>query len=183
MALAMFSTAMRMAPSAISSGARRRRFARQLREGRAHGIGVERLIVPGPKIAGKYAAIELADHDVGVGHGQRAAAAVALGPRVGAGALRPDAKARAVVGEDRAAARRHRMHAQHRHREAHARDLRLEGALVVAGKVRDVRRRAAHVEADDAVEAGALRRLGHADHAAGGAGEDRVAAAEHRAPT
>ena len=153
MALAMFSTAMRMAPSAISSGVRpsptwaassakprarlQRRVAGRCRARRSPG----------------RAGVELAHHDVGIGHGERAAAAVALGPRIGAGALGADAEARAVVGDDRAAAGRDRMHAQHRHGEAHARDLRLERALVVAGEVRDVGRRAAHVEADDAVEA------------------------------
>ena len=45
MALAMFSTAMRMKPSAISSGARPSPTSRgELGEGGAHRLGVERLI-------------------------------------------------------------------------------------------------------------------------------------------
>ena len=50
----------------------------------------------GPNTFGKYAGLDPAEHHVGVGHRQRPAAAVAGRPRVGAGALRPDAQARAV---------------------------------------------------------------------------------------
>ena len=151
---------------------------RQLLEGRAHGVRVERLVAVGPEDRRKVRRVELAQHDVGIGHGERAAAAVAPRPRIGAGALRTDAEARAVVGDDRAATGRDRMHAQHRHREAHARDLRLERTLVGAGEMRDVGRRTAHVEADDAGKARALCRLRHADDAARGARKDRIAPAE-----
>ena len=151
---------------------------RELGEGAAHRFGIERLVVRRPEDPREKPRVELAEHDIGVGDGERPAAAVALGTRIGAGARRADAEACAVVSDDRAAARRHRMHAQHRHGEAHAGDLRLEGALVLAGEMRDVGRRAAHVEADDAVEAGALARLRHADDTAGGTRQDRVAAAE-----
>jgi len=63
-------------------------------------------------------------------------------------------------------------------RNPHARDLGLEGALVFAVVVRYVGRGAAHVEADEIFKAGLAAGLGHADHAAGGAGQDRVLAAE-----
>ena len=57
-------------------------------------------------------------------------------------------------------------------------DLRLERALELAGEVRDVGGRAAHVEADDAVESCPLRGAHDADDAARGAREDRVLALE-----
>ena len=60
----------------------------ELREGRAHGVRVERLVAIGPEDRGEVRRVELAQHDVGVGHGKRAAAAVAPRPRIGAGALR-----------------------------------------------------------------------------------------------
>lgn len=57
-------------------------------------------------------------------------------------------------------------------------DLRGEDTFVLAREVRDVGGGAAHVEADDPVEAGELRHAGHADDAAGRAGQDGVLAAE-----
>jgi hypothetical protein len=56
---------------------------------------------------------------------------------------------------------------------------RLEGALVVAVAMGDIGRGAAHVEADDLVEARKPCRLDHADDAAGRAGQDRILALEH----
>ena len=80
--------------------------------------------------------------------------------------------------QDRAAAGRDRVDQHHRRAHAHARDLGLERALVFAVVVRHVGRGAAHVEADQAREAGLAPGLRHADHAAGRAGEDRVLALE-----
>ena len=57
-------------------------------------------------------------------------------------------------------------------------DFGLEGALVFAVEMGDVGRRAAHVEADHAVKAGAAPGLRHRDDAAGRAGQDRVLAGE-----
>ena len=57
-------------------------------EFRAHDIGIERLVAVGPKIAGKCARLDLADADIGVGHRQRTAAAVAGRSRIGAGGIR-----------------------------------------------------------------------------------------------
>ena len=70
------------------------------------------------------------------------------------------------------------MDAHHRRADAHAGDLGVEGALIVAVIMGDVGRGAAHVEADDLLEAGELRRLDHADHPAGRAGQDRILALE-----
>jgi hypothetical protein len=80
--------------------------------------------------------------------------------------------------QNRAAAGRNRMDEHHRRPHPHARDLGLEGAFVFAIKVRHVGRGAAHVEADQILEAGFTAGLGHADHAAGRAGQDRVLALE-----
>ena len=80
--------------------------------------------------------------------------------------------------QDRAAAGRDRVDQHHRRAHAHARDLGLEGALVFAVVMRHVGRGAAHVEADQMLEASLAAGLGHADHAAGGAGQDRVLALE-----
>ena len=97
---------------------------------------------------------QLADHQVGVGDRERAAAAVAGGAGIGAGTLGPDAEALAVEGDDRAAAGGHGVDLHHRRAHPHARDLGVEGALEGAGIVGDVGRGAAHVEADDPLEAG-----------------------------
>ena len=70
------------------------------------------------------------------------------------------------------------MDLHHRRAHAHARDLRLEGALELAVEMRDVGRSAAHVEADDALEAGADAGARHRHHAARGARQDRVLAGE-----
>ena len=73
--------------------------------------------------------------------------------------------------QDRAATRRDGVDQHHRRLHAHARDFRLEGALVFAVIMRDIGGGAAHVEADHLAEPGGSSRLGETDHAAGGAGE------------
>ncbi len=80
--------------------------------------------------------------------------------------------------QDRAAARRHRVDQHHRCAHAHAGDLRLIGAFELAVEMRDVGRGAAHVEADDLVEARLPRGFHRADDAARRAGEDAVLALE-----
>ena len=123
---------------------------------------------------------DLAEHDVAVGDGERAAAAVAGRARHGAGAVRADAEAAAVKAADRAAAGRDGVDLEHRRAHPHAGDGALAGPLVGAGEMRDVGRGAAHVEADDMVEAGLRGGARHADDAARRAGEDRVLAAKGR---
>jgi hypothetical protein len=68
--------------------------------------------------------------------------------------------------------------AHHRRAHAHAGHLGLELALELAGVVAHVGGGAAHVEADHALHAGQFGRPGHADDAAGRAGQDRVLALE-----
>ncbi len=147
-------------------------------EAGTHGGIVERLVALLAEDVREVFRQQLADHEVGVGHRQRAALAIAGGPRPGPGGLRTDLVAALLVAEDRAAAGGDRVDPHHRRAHAHARDLGLEGALVFAVIVRHVGGGAAHVEADDLAEAGLPRRLDGGDHAAGRPGEDRVLALE-----
>src|SRR5690606_10457120 len=100
------------------------------------------------------------------------------GAGVGARAFGADEQARAVPAADRAAARRHRVDAQHRGADARARDDRLVIAFEAPGIMADVGRGAAHVEADEARLAQGRGAADHADDAARRAREDRVAAVE-----
>src|SRR5215470_530269 len=118
----MFSTAILMKPSAISS--RARDFVGELGKGFAHRLVVERLLLRRPENPWKELRHELADHHIGVGDGERPAAAVALRTWIGAGRVRSYAEARAVVMQDRAAAGRDRVNEHHRGAHAHARDFR-----------------------------------------------------------
>ncbi len=153
-------------------------FLRERCEAFAHRLAVERLVLLRAENLREEIGDEFAGHHIGVGHRERAAAAIAGRARIGARAVGTDAKARAVEMQDRAAAGRDRVNAHHRRAHAHARDLGLEGALIFAVKVRDIGRGAAHVEADDAREARFARGLRHRHHAAGGSGQDRVLALE-----
>ena len=164
----------------LAGGARN--LLRERRELVAHDRRVEGFIGTRAEHAREVVGLDAAEHHVRIGDGQRTAAPVARRPGIGAGRVRADAQARAVEVQDRTTARGDRVNAHHRRAHAHAGDLRLELALAVghvaAGEVRDVRRGAAHVEADDAVEAGAQARTHHADDAAGGPGQNRVLALE-----
>src|SRR6516162_5946683 len=65
---------------------------------------------------------ELADHYVCVGYRERAAAAITFRPRIGAGRIRTDAKAGAIIVQDRSAACRNGMDQHHRRAHPHAGD-------------------------------------------------------------
>ena len=80
--------------------------------------------------------------------------------------------------QDGAAAGCHCVDAHHRRAHANTRDLGLELTFELARVVRYVGRGAAHVEADDLVEAAHLGGAHGADDAAGRAGQDRVLALE-----
>ena len=149
-------------------------FLRQIVESVPHRLAVERLILMRPENLREEIRDQLADHHIGVGHRQRPVAAVAFWSRIGARAVGSDAEARAVEMQDRAAARGDRMDQHHWRAHAHAGDLGLEGALVFAVEMRHVGRSAAHVKADQAVEAGLPPGLRHADHAAGRSRQDGV---------
>ena len=122
--------------------------------------------------AEKALAVEPAQHEVGVGHGRRrAAAAVAGGAGIGARAHRPDMQgAAAIAPGERAAAGADLDDVDHR--QLH----RLAGEFVADHVAlldrRDARRdqralggRAAHVEADRALDADEARQPSGADHA------------------
>ena len=109
-----------------------------------------------------------------VGDRRLRAAAVAGGARVRAGALGTDAQRAALVeARDRAAARADAEDVDGRAADGQAADDRLVALEDAAGTERDVRRRAAHVERDDAVEARRARQRERARDAAGGTGERR----------
>ncbi len=143
---------------------------------------VERLVALGPEHRGKEFRLDFPEHEVAVGDRERAAAAVARRARIGARRVRADAVARAVEMQDRAAACGDGVNAHHGRAHAHARHLGLERALEIAqaaaGEVRHVGRGAAHVEADDLVEASGERGARGADHSAGGTRQDAVLAGE-----
>jgi len=97
--------------------------------------------------------VEPSQHHVAIGDRQRPVAAIGGGSGIGTGGFRSDAKSCAVESEDRAAARGDGVDLHHRRPHAHPGDLRLVSALELAVVMRDVGRGAAHVEADDALEA------------------------------
>ena len=78
----MFSTAILMKPSATCSALRPSPISlASVANAVAHRIGIERQVLRGSENLGKEIGDELADHDIGVGHRQRAAAAVAFRAR------------------------------------------------------------------------------------------------------
>ena len=143
-----------------------------------HRFIAELLVGARPEHLREIARLDLADHHIRVGHGQRAATPVARRSGIGARALRADAKARTVEFEDGAAARGNGVDAHHRRAHANARHLRLELAFELACVVRHVGRSAPHVETDHPVVAAELRRPCHADDAARRSREDGVLALE-----
>ena len=141
---------------------------------------VQRLVPAGAEHPGKVPRLDPAEQHVGVGHRQRPAAAVAGRPGIGARRVGARLVPAAVEVQDRPAARRDRVDGQHRRAHPHPGDLGLVLPLELAGVVRDVRRRAAHVEPDHPVEAGRAGGAGHAHDAARWPGQDGVLAAEAR---
>ncbi len=148
------------------------------REFRAHRGVVQGGIALRPEHRRKELRLDLAEHDVRVGDGERTVPAVARRARVGAGRVRPDAVARSVEMQDRAAAGGDGVDAHHRRAHAHSGHLRLEGALELPGVVGNVGRSPAHVEADDLPEARGKRGAHRADDAARRPREDAVLAGE-----
>ena len=149
---------------------------RELGKRLAHRVGVEGQVLLHAEDLRKELRHELADHDVGVGERERAAAAIAFRARIGACAIRSDAEASTVEVQDRAATRRHCMDQHHRRTHAHAGDLGLECALVIAVEMRDVGRGTSHVEADEVREASLASGLRHADHPRRRSRQNRVLA-------
>ena len=97
-----------------------------------------------------------------------------------AGGLGPDLQATVPIAQPRAAAGRNGVHFHHRRLQPDTGDGVVDVPFVFAVVEGDVGGRAAHVEADDPVDAGHGGGAGHADHAAGRSGENTVVAAEAR---
>ena len=115
---------------------------------RRGGIDVERGVTAGAEHLREVLGTQPARHDVGVGHGERPAVAVAGGPGVGAGGVGAHPEAGAVEVQDRTTTGGNGVDVEHRGAHPDAGDLGLDDTLVVAGEVRHVGRGAAHVEAD-----------------------------------
>ena len=179
----MFATAISMKPAATCSGPRSSPVAAviccaELGEARSRDLRVERLVAAGAEHPREVVRLDAAEQHVGVGDGERAAAPVAGRPGIGAGRVGPDPVPAAVEVQHRAAARGHRVDGQHRRPHPHPGDLRLVLALELAREVRHVGGGAAHVEADDLVEAGLGAVLAMPTMPPAGPGHDGVLAAE-----
>ena len=171
MAFAMFSTAMLRKPSATCSSVRSAPVAARISPAscskrlRTTATSSACVAVRSEHLREELR-LQLPEHDIAIGHGQRTAAAITSGTRIRACGIGTDAITAAVEVQNGAAARGHRVYAHHRRAHAHARDLRLECPLELAGEVRDIGRRAAHVESDDALESGGAGGSHGADHTA-----------------
>ena len=157
---------------------RRGNLRRERRKLRPDHVGIQRGVAVGAEHLGKEFRIELAHHHIAVGHRQRSAAAIGGRPGCGARRFGSDAEARAVERADRTAAGGDGVDAHHRRAQAHAGDFGHERAFILAGPVRDVGGRAAHVETDDPIEARLPRDLDRADDATRRSGQDGVLALE-----
>ena len=120
--------------------------------------------------------LNLAKHDIAIGHRQRPAAAITRRARIRSRRIGPDAIALTIEMQNRTTARGDSVNRHHRRAQTHTRDLRVEFALEFSREMRDIGRGAAHVEADQFVESGGSGRLHHADNAAGRAGKDGILA-------
>jgi hypothetical protein len=116
--------------------------------------------------------VEAAQHEVGVGHGRRgAAAAVAGGARIGAGAHRTDMQGATVIAPgERAAAGANLDDVDHRQLHGLAGELVADHVALLdrrdaGADQRAFGRGAAHVEADRALDAQQLGQSSGADHA------------------
>ena len=150
----------------------------KLREALAHHLAIERRIALRAKDLREKVGLDLAEHHIGIGHGQRPAPAIAGRPGIGSGRIRPHPHSGAVEMQNGPAAGGHGVNAHHRRAQTHTGHLRIEDALEFAGKVRDVGRGATHVEADHPIKTGGLTDAGHADNAARRPGQNRVLALE-----
>ncbi len=145
-----------------------------------HDRGVQRLVARRAEDRREMRRLDLADHHIRIGDGQRTAPAVAGRPGIGAGAVRPDLVARPIEMQHRTAAGRHRVDRHHRRPDPHAGDRGLERPLERAVVEGDVGGGAPHVEPDDPLDAGRLCRARRPDDAARRTGQDGVLAAERR---
>ena len=151
---------------------------RQVAEAFPDDVCVERLVAAGAEHRREELGSQTSEQDVAVGHRQRPTVAVRGGTGVGPRRVGADPESGAVEGEHRPTAGRHGVDVDHGGTHPHTGDLRLVGALQLAGEVRDVGRRSAHVESHEPVETGGAGRADHADDPSGGAREQGVLALE-----
>ena len=151
------------------------------REALRHRVPIERLVAIGAEQAGEEIGLDLAQHHIAIGDGERTAAPVAGGSRHRAGAFRADAETPVDEGADGAAARRDRVDPHHRRAQPDAGHPRFIVALIAAGIMGHIGRGAAHVEADHFAKARLFGRAREADDAARRPGQHRILAAEQRA--
>ena len=115
----------------------------------------------------KKSRLQLAQHDVAVGHGEWAAALIAGRPGVCAGRVRADPKTGTIKVQDRPPAGSDGVNMHHRRAHTDAGDQGLERPLICAVIVRHIGRGAAHIEADDFAKTRHRRGSDHADHPTG----------------
>ena len=119
--------------------------------------------------------MKTAEDEVGVGDGGAIAAAVARGAGNGSGGLRADLqRAGRVHPRKRAAACAGGVNVEHGHADRESGDLAFGagGGLACGVEKSDVGGCSAHVEGEDAIDAGSAGNAERADDAAGGSGED-----------
>jgi hypothetical protein len=107
----MFSTATVRKPSAMASGVFfwpvACSISSRVQQACAHDLDIERLLSARSEHGWKELRAQLAEHDIAIGHGERAAATIRGGTRVGPGTFRADPELGAIEATDRAAASRH----------------------------------------------------------------------------
>ena len=118
------------------------------------------------------------EQQVAVGHRQGAALPVTGRARGGPGRFGSDPQSGTIEATDRATARRHGMDMEHLSAHPHPGDQGLEGPLILTGIVGHIGRGTAHIEGDEAVEAGRGGRSGRTDDTAGRTGQNAVLALE-----
>ena len=149
-------------------------------EAAAHRLDIECRVAARAEHGGKRRRLDAAEQHVDVGDRERSATPVAGRAGVGPGRVRADLQPSGGEAQHRAATRGDRVDVHHRHLQLQAGDRAVEASRVLAVVERDVGRRAAHVEADQAAPALRLGGARHADQTAGRARQERGRATKGR---
>lgn len=139
---------------------------------------VERLVLAFAEDRWEHVGYQLADHDIGIGNGEWPIPAITLGTGIGTGGFRADAETRAVIAQERSTAGRDRMDLHHRRAHADAGDLGFECPLIFSVEMCNIRRGAAHVEADHFCKTGFCAGLRKSDHTARGPRQNGILSLE-----
>ncbi len=151
---------------------------RQGGESFTRDLGIERLVALLTEHPREVTGLDPAQHDVGIGDRQRAAAPVGRWAGIRPGGIGPHPVAAAVEVQHRPASGGHGMNAQHRRPNPHPGHFGLVLPLELTRIMGHVGRGAAHVETYDLAETSGVGGTRHPDDAAGRPGEDGVLAAE-----